>query len=112
MRGEGGCLWEPLPARAEKLTGAFFSVATVTTPHLTSPHRVNLTLRNMYRHERVPEPCWSHVTRWHQDPYSMGAYRYEGGRSFLPELAAILTLILAPDPHADLDPNLRLHPQP
>ena len=34
-------------------------------------------LRSMYEPEiRVPDPVFSHVTRWHEDPFSMGAYSY------------------------------------
>uniref|UniRef100_A0A7S2SMK6 Amine oxidase domain-containing protein n=1 Tax=Rhizochromulina marina TaxID=1034831 RepID=A0A7S2SMK6_9STRA len=41
------------------------------------------TLRGMYGAHRVPMPVFSHVTRWHEDPFSMGAYSYwKAGMSF------------------------------
>lgn len=34
------------------------------------------TLRGMYGAVNVPEPVFTHVTRWHEDPFSMGAYSF------------------------------------
>eukprot|EP00742_Colponemidia_sp_Colp-10_P007272 GILJ01007818.1.p1 GENE.GILJ01007818.1~~GILJ01007818.1.p1 ORF type:complete len:1106 (+),score=173.52 GILJ01007818.1:69-3386(+) len=39
------------------------------------------TLRKIYGHESVPEPIYTHVTRWSKDPYARGSYSYIGAGS-------------------------------